>query len=79
MKILVTGAAGFLGQRLIASLLAETGRVSRLTHVVAADLVPCPIADPRVESQDRNDRRPRTSSTPSWTTTSRSSVTSRPC
>jgi D-erythronate 2-dehydrogenase len=51
MKILVTGAAGFLGQRLITSLLADTGRVSRLTHVVAADLVPCPIADPRVESR----------------------------
>ena len=51
MKVLVTGAAGFLGRRLIASLLADPGRVGRLTHVVAADLVPCPVADSRVESR----------------------------
>ncbi len=51
MKVLVTGAAGFLGRRLIASLLADPGRVGRLTHVVAADLVACPVADARVESR----------------------------
>lgn len=51
MKVLVTGAAGFLGRRVIDALLSDTGRVSRLTHLVAADLVPCPIADPRVESR----------------------------
>ncbi len=51
MKVLVTGAAGFLGQRLITALLADTGRVGRLTHLIAADLVPCPIADPCIESR----------------------------
>jgi nucleoside-diphosphate-sugar epimerase len=51
MKVLVTGAAGFLGQRLIASLLSHTGRASPATRVVAADLVACPAADSRVASR----------------------------
>ncbi len=51
MKILVTGAAGFLGQRLIAALLADRTRVGRVTGIVAADLVSCPLADPRVASR----------------------------
>lgn len=46
MKLLITGAAGFLGQRLIGALLAD----SRLADasVVAVDLQPCTIDDPRV-------------------------------
>jgi nucleoside-diphosphate-sugar epimerase len=48
MKILVTGAAGFLGTRLIHHLLADAGGV-RATRIVAADVVPCSIADGRVE------------------------------
>lgn len=47
MKILVTGAAGFLGQRVIHSLLADADRP--VTRVVAADLTECPIDDPRIE------------------------------
>jgi nucleoside-diphosphate-sugar epimerase len=47
VKILVTGAAGFLGRRVIAALLSQSE--SPDTHVVAADLTECPIADPRVD------------------------------
>jgi nucleoside-diphosphate-sugar epimerase len=47
VKLLVTGAAGFLGRRLIAALLRDT-RLEDAT-VVAADLAPCPIEDPRVD------------------------------
>ena len=43
--VLVTGAAGFLGRRVIDALLAG-GRASR---VVAADVTACPIDDPRVD------------------------------
>lgn len=50
MKILVTGAAGFLGRRLIAALLADARPAGPITEVVAADLVACPIDDPRVTS-----------------------------
>ena len=50
MKILVTGAAGFLGRRLLTELLAGTA-VPAVTRVIAADLLPCPIDDPRVESR----------------------------
>jgi D-erythronate 2-dehydrogenase len=47
MKILVTGAAGFLGQRLIAALL----RRDRAHTIVAADTVASALADPRVASR----------------------------
>jgi nucleoside-diphosphate-sugar epimerase len=47
MKILVTGAAGFLGTRLIQALLAAPDR--RGDAIVAADVVPCGIRDPRVD------------------------------
>lgn len=50
MKILVTGAAGFLGRRAIDALLSHAG-MGPGSHVVAADLVACPIADRRVESR----------------------------
>ncbi len=48
MTILVTGAAGFLGRRLINALLAEPTASGIATRIVAADLTPCPIDDPRV-------------------------------
>jgi D-erythronate 2-dehydrogenase len=51
MKILVTGAAGFLGRRLIDALLAGVDTIAPITQVIAADLVPCPTADGRVESR----------------------------
>ena len=47
MKILVTGAAGFLGQRLIAALLRDDPALA----VVAADTMPCPLAGDRVDSR----------------------------
>src|SRR5689334_10829821 len=47
MKILVTGAAGFLGTRLVQALLSDASSLD-LT-VVAADAAPCPIADPRID------------------------------
>src|SRR5258705_3746429 len=47
MKILVTGAAGFLGSRVIRALLAGGGD----TRIVAADTTACPVADPGVESR----------------------------
>jgi D-erythronate 2-dehydrogenase len=47
VKILVTGAAGFLGRRVIERLLGESE--PRAAHVIAADLTECPIDDPRVE------------------------------
>jgi nucleoside-diphosphate-sugar epimerase len=49
MKILVTGAGGFLGARLIRTLL--TTKESQDFKILAADIVPCPLDDPRVESR----------------------------
>src|SRR5215831_5434451 len=45
MKILVTGAAGFLGTRLIVRLLSSANDLP-FTAVLAADVVPCGLADP---------------------------------
>jgi nucleoside-diphosphate-sugar epimerase len=48
MNVLVTGAAGFLGGRLITALLADSTARGISLRIVAADLVPCPIDDRRV-------------------------------
>ena len=49
MNVLVTGAAGFLGSRVIDALLAGGIGAQPVSRIVAADLSPCPIADPRVD------------------------------
>lgn len=49
MKILVTGAAGFLGRRLIEALLSGKTGLSETPTIVAADLTACPIEDPRID------------------------------
>lgn len=51
MRVLVTGAAGFLGSRVITALLADSSPLPGVSHVVAADTLPCPIQDPRVHSR----------------------------
>jgi nucleoside-diphosphate-sugar epimerase len=51
MKVLVTGAAGFVGSRIINALLAGTGSLPEVSRIVAADTSACPIADPRVDSR----------------------------
>jgi nucleoside-diphosphate-sugar epimerase len=48
MKILVTGAAGFLGSRLIAALLSGRDGLP-ITRIVAADTSSCQNDDPRVD------------------------------
>ena len=49
MKILVTGAAGFLGRRLVKALLAGAPGLPEVSTLVAADTAACPIDDPRVD------------------------------
>jgi nucleoside-diphosphate-sugar epimerase len=51
MKVLVTGAAGFLGTRLIKALLSGSGGGPAVSRIVAADTAPCPVVDPRVDSR----------------------------
>lgn len=51
MKVLVTGAAGFLGSRVIRALLRGAEGLPEVTSIVAADLAPCPVDDSRVESR----------------------------
>jgi nucleoside-diphosphate-sugar epimerase len=51
MKILVTGASGFLGTRLVQALLADPPGLPGVTAIVAADTSPCPVADPRLDSR----------------------------
>src|SRR6476646_4547813 len=49
MKILVTGAAGFLGSRLAAALLAGAADLPEVTTLVAVDTAVGGIDDPRVQ------------------------------
>ena len=54
MQIIVTGGAGFLGSRVIRSLLQaqDAGRLPvPVDSVVSLDLAPCPVEDPRVSSR----------------------------
>lgn len=51
MKVLVTGAAGFLGTRLVEALLAGGPDRPAVSRVIAADRYPCPVDDRRVESR----------------------------
>jgi nucleoside-diphosphate-sugar epimerase len=51
MNVLVTGAAGFLGSRVIKALLAGGPDVTPVTRIVAADTSACPIADPRLQAR----------------------------
>jgi D-erythronate 2-dehydrogenase len=49
MTVLVTGAAGFLGCRVIKALLSGSADAPPVSRVIAADTVACPIADPRID------------------------------
>jgi nucleoside-diphosphate-sugar epimerase len=49
MKVLVTGAAGFLGTRLVNALLAGPSGLPGVTAIVAADTMACPVPDARVQ------------------------------
>src|SRR5438270_13039790 len=49
MKILITGAAGFLGSRLAKALLAGAPGLPKVSKLVAVDTAACRIDDPRVD------------------------------
>jgi len=51
MKVLVTGAAGFLGRRLVKALLAGAPGLPGVSTIVAADTAACSIDDPRVDGR----------------------------
>jgi D-erythronate 2-dehydrogenase len=51
MKILITGAAGFLGTRLIRAILSKRSDLANVSSILAADVVPCSVEDPRVRIQ----------------------------
>jgi len=49
MKILVTGAAGFLGRRLLRALSSGKAGFSELSRIIAVDMFTCAVDDPRIE------------------------------
>lgn len=49
MTVLVTGAAGFLGTRLVQALLASPAGWPPVDRVIAVDRQPCTIDDPRID------------------------------
>jgi nucleoside-diphosphate-sugar epimerase len=51
MNVLVTGAAGFLGSRVIRALLTNAGDLPEAARIVAADTVACPVVDSRVDAR----------------------------
>ena len=51
MNVLVTGAAGFLGTRVIKALLGGGRDVPPVSRIVAADTSACPIAEPRLDAR----------------------------
>ena len=51
MTVLVTGAAGFLGSRVVNALLAGSHDAPAVSRIIAADIAACPIDDPRVDSR----------------------------
>jgi nucleoside-diphosphate-sugar epimerase len=51
MNVLVTGAAGFLGSRVIQALLSSGREAPPVSRIVAADTSACPIADPRIDAR----------------------------
>jgi nucleoside-diphosphate-sugar epimerase len=51
MKVLITGAAGFLGRRVIKALLSKTEGLPGVSRIIAADIVPTAMDDPRVDAR----------------------------
>jgi nucleoside-diphosphate-sugar epimerase len=49
MKILITGAAGFLGRRLATALVAGAPGLPEVSALIAVDTSACPIDDPRID------------------------------